>query len=51
MEFEISSYFKRLYPPKKVRRAYSMGALDAPVSRRISYIEKIKLASKLRKLH
>ena len=48
----MSSYFKAVYfPKKKVRRAYSMGALDAPVQGASLYVEKIKLASKLRELY
>ena len=43
--------FKVVYFPKKVRRAYSMGALDAPVQGTPFYVEKIKLASKLRELY
>ena len=34
-----------------VRRAYSIGALDAPAQGASFYVEKIKLASKLRELY
>ena len=34
--------------PKKVRRAYSIGALDAPAQGASFYVEIIKLASNLR---
>ena len=43
----MSSYFELKYFPKKVHRAYSMGALDAAVQGASFYVEKIKLASKL----
>ena len=36
---------------QKNRRAFSMGAFDAPVQGASFYVERIKLASKLRELY
>ena len=48
----MSSYFKAVYFPKESSyRAYSMGALDAPIQGASLHVEKIKLASKLRELY
>ena len=53
MKFKFYKWFifKVVYFPKEVHRAYSMGGLDAPVQGASFYVEKIKLASKLRELY
>ena len=49
VEFEIRLTLKQCI--FQVRRAYSIGELDAPAQGASFYVEKIKLASKLRELY
>ena len=51
VEFEIRLSLNSCIYQKNVRRAYSLGALDEPVQGASLYVEKIKLASKLRVLY
>ena len=51
VEFECRLTLNYCIFQKKVHRAYSMGALDAPVQGASFFAERIKLASKLRELY
>ena len=51
VQFEIRLTLKQCMFQRYLRRAYSIGALDAPAQGASFYVEKIKLASKLRKLY